>query len=165
MKKSTLNFKTSAIFKVLLVFSLFFLIPQQSEAQFFKKLAKKAKEKIDSEAEKRAERRVNKKIDKEFDKAEDVLDGKKKEENKDSKGGNSTTNEKGNSNSENNTNGNHENSTNKGAAPQLKKQTLEWSKFDFIPGDEVIFEDGPSTDEENGNSQAAGMQRKEMLKL
>ena len=25
-----------------------------------------------------------------------------------------------------------------------------WSKFDFVPGDTVIFEDGPSADEENG---------------
>lgn len=28
--------------------------------------------------------------------------------------------------------------------------TVKWSKFDFVPGDIVIFEDGPSVDEENG---------------
>lgn len=28
--------------------------------------------------------------------------------------------------------------------------TLKWSQFDFVPGDKVIFEDGPSADEENG---------------
>jgi outer membrane protein OmpA-like peptidoglycan-associated protein len=33
------------------------------------------------------------------------------------------------------------------AAPQMNVQ---WAKFDFVPGDEVIFEDGPSADEENG---------------
>lgn len=27
---------------------------------------------------------------------------------------------------------------------------LQWSKFDFVPGDEVIFEDAPNADEENG---------------
>ena len=27
---------------------------------------------------------------------------------------------------------------------------MQWAKFDFVPGDEVIFEDGPSADEENG---------------
>ena len=28
--------------------------------------------------------------------------------------------------------------------------TVHWSKYDFVPGDEVIFEDGPAKDEENG---------------
>ena len=30
------------------------------------------------------------------------------------------------------------------------KMEVQWSKFDFVPGDEVIFEDAPGTDEENG---------------
>lgn len=142
MKKQTFNFKTNAIFKIMLVFSLFFLIPQQSEAQFFKKLAKKAKEKIDREAEKRAEKRVNKKIDKEFDKAEDVLDGNKKEKKPEYKEGNSKKNEKGASNSE---------SVNSDEAnTKSNKPIVVWSKFDFVPGDTVIYEDLPSEDEENG---------------
>lgn len=142
MKTTTSNFKTSSLFKLLLVFSLFFLMPQQSEAQFFKKLAKKAKEKIDKEAEKRAERRVNKKIDKEFDKAEDVLDGKKKDKKTTEKEGNSKKNEKGANNSE---------SINSDEAnAKSNKPTVVWSKFDFIPGDTVIYEDMPSADEENG---------------
>ena len=37
-----------------------------------------------------------------------------------------------------------------GEAQQEDKPNVVWSKFDFIPGDEVIFEDIPSTDEENG---------------
>ncbi|WP_456375960.1 OmpA family protein [Lutibacter sp.] len=142
MKKRTLNFKTSTIFKILFVLGLFLFAPQQTEAQFFKKLAKKAKEKIDREAERRAERRVNKKIDKEFDKAEDVLDGKKKGKGKEGKEGNSNKNEKGNNNSES-TNSNEANA-------KSNKPTVVWSKFDFVPGDTVIFEDGPSADEENG---------------
>ncbi len=142
MKTHTPNFKNNALFKLMLVFSLFFLIPQQSEAQFFKKLAKKAKEKIDREAEKRAEKRVNKKIDKEFDKAEDVLDGKKKDKKTEGKEGNSSKNEKGVNNSES-TNSNEANA-------KSNKPTVVWSKFDFVPGDTVIFEDMPSTDEENG---------------
>lgn len=36
------------------------------------------------------------------------------------------------------------------AEPQPTKPTVQWSKFDFVPGDEVIFEDGPAADEENG---------------
>ncbi len=30
------------------------------------------------------------------------------------------------------------------------KPSLNWAKFDFVPGDQVIFEDAPSQDEENG---------------
>lgn len=33
----------------------------------------------------------------------------------------------------------------KSTQPEVK-----WAKYDFVPGDEVIFEDAPSTDEENG---------------
>ncbi len=142
MKKHSLNFKTSMIFKILFVLGLFLVVPQQTEAQFFKKLEKKAQEKIDREAERRAEKRVNKKIDKEFDKAEDVLDGKKKDKNKEGKEGNSNKNEKGVNNSES-TNSNEANA-------KSNKPTVVWSKFDFVPGDTVIFEDMPSTDEENG---------------
>ena len=39
-------------------------------------------------------------------------------------------------------------STNK--APQPTEPKVIWAKFDFVPGDEVIFEDAPSVDEENG---------------
>ena len=37
-------------------------------------------------------------------------------------------------------------------APQesTPEMNLQWSKFDFVPGDEVIFEDAPGADEENG---------------
>ncbi len=132
MKKSVFSFKTSAIFKLVLVFSLFFFVPQQTEAQFFKKLAKKAQEKIDREAEKRAEKRVNKKIDEEFDKAEDALDGKKKDK-KVIKDKNAEQNIEENDSTQ-----------------KTNQPTVVWSKFDFIPGDTVIFEDSPSSDEENG---------------
>jgi len=141
MNTFTFNFKSNAIFKIMLIFSLFFLIPQQSEAQFFKKLKEKAENKIEQEADKRAEKRVNKKIDKEFDKTEDVLDGKDKEEKKGNEE-NSNKNEKDVNNS---------NSPNVNDAAQNSNQpTVVWNKFDFVPGDTVIYEDGPSADEENG---------------
>lgn len=35
-------------------------------------------------------------------------------------------------------------------ASKPAKPEVQWAKFDFVPGDEVIFEDGPSADEENG---------------
>lgn len=133
--------KNNYIFKIAMVLSLLFFIPQHSNAQFLKKLKEKAEKKIERETEKRAERRVNKKIDKEFDKAEDVLDGKGNEK-KEGNGENSNKNEK-DANNSNNPNVN-------GETQQEDKPSVVWSKFDFIPGDEVIFEDIPSTDEENG---------------
>ena len=127
--------------KILLLFGIFFLIPNQSDAQILKRLKQKAEKKIEREAEKRAERRMNKKIDKEFDKAEDVLDGKKKK---------GAKTENGNNNQ--NTQGNNQNSENISQENEaaVKKPNVSWSRFDFVPGDTVIFEDEPSADEENG---------------
>lgn len=129
--------KNKLLFKLLILIGLFFAAPQHVEAQFLKKLKEKAEKKIEQEAEKRAERRMNKKIDKQFDKAEDVLDGK-------------TKNDTNNSNQ--NTQGNNPNNqeTSQENAATVNKPNVVWSKFDFIPGDEVIFEDMPSSDEENG---------------
>ncbi|MBI9071633.1 MAG: OmpA family protein [Melioribacteraceae bacterium] len=36
------------------------------------------------------------------------------------------------------------------SAEQEPKMNVQWSKFDFVPGDEVIFEDAPDIMEENG---------------
>ncbi len=126
-----------ALFKVLLLACIFIFTPQQAEAQFLKKLSKKAKEKIEREAENRAERRVNKKIDKEFDKAEDEIDGRKEDEKEVVKTGEQKTKQGSNKNQGQ-------------AEVESNKPTVVWSKFDFVPGDTVIYEDGPSTDEENG---------------
>jgi outer membrane protein OmpA-like peptidoglycan-associated protein len=116
---------------------------QNSEAQFFKKLAKKAKEKINREAENRSEKRVNKQIDKEFDAAEDTIDGKNKKK-KDSKKSEQSQETTQNETSQNDT------TSKEGENNKKHKPNVVWSKFDFVPGDIVIFEDLPSTDEENG---------------
>ncbi|RED46816.1 OmpA family protein [Winogradskyella eximia] len=136
----TLHSKKSSkhLFKFLLVLSMLIAIPQYSNGQILKRLKKKAEDKIEREAEKRAENRINKKIDKEFDKAEDAIDGKDKQ-NTDSiakKNDSKTTTKK----------------NDKAANPKEKLQnpTVVWSKFDFVPGDTVIFEDSPSLNEENG---------------
>ncbi len=128
------------ILKIFFLVSIFFLTPQQTEAQFFKKLKKHAEKKIEREAEKRAERRVDKKIDKEFDKAEDAIDGKKK-----NKGENTKKKEDSQTSQKEKTNNDADETTTK-----LKQPTVVWNKFDFIPGDTVLFEDMPSADEENG---------------
>ena len=136
----------NVLLKTFFVLGLFLFTPNHIEAQFFKKLANKAKEKINREAEKRSEKRVNKQIDKEFDDAEDVIDGKekKKKEKKNkevSQGKDNTSNNKEN------------NKQTKNSSNKVKKEhqtELTWNKYDFIPGDTVIFEDAPSADEENG---------------
>ncbi len=129
-------------FMKLLMTALFFvLVSQQTEAQFFKKLAKHAEEKIKREAERRSERRVDKGIDKVYDEAEDEIDGKNKKskKNKSSKQSKSKQLSK-----------NEDSETTSGKTSKAKKHNLVWSKYDFVPGDTVIFEDGPSADEENG---------------
>jgi len=224
-----------SLFKILLVVGLLFAFPQQTNAQFLKKLKEKAEKKIEREAEKRAERRINKKIDEKFDEAEEVLDGEKKKKKKKNTENESnseennidfgafstmhpangdviawppfldweidnessytftvhlegddwsdwltktvskktnvgftnlptnTTNFKWQVIAEGNgqrlespwqnfatsdgTNGDLSN-TKKTSKP--KKPTVSWSRFDFVPGDTVIFEDAPSADEENG---------------
>jgi len=130
------------ILRIFLLMSIFFLAPQPIEAQFLKKLKKHAEKKIEREAEKRAEKRVDKKIDKEFDKAEDAIDGKNK-----NKGEKSNKKKKVDDQTSQNekTNNDDDQTTTK-----LNQPTVVWSRFDFVPGDTVLFEDGPSADEENG---------------
>ncbi|WP_158851035.1 OmpA family protein [Algibacter sp. L1A34] len=139
----TLESKTSSkfLFKILIVLSLLIVIPQNSNAQLLKRLKKKAEDKIEREAEKRAEKRINKKIDKEYDKVEDAIDGK------DTENKTKTDSISKKENSDKNT---IENKTESNAKEKNQQPTVVWNKFDFVPGDTVIFEDGPSTDEENG---------------
>jgi len=128
-----------------LLLSIIFIIgfSYQSEAQFLKKLKKKAENKIEREAEKRAQRRVDKKIDEGYDEIEDEIDGEnndKKKGKKEKDNGKAQTDENNQNTQENGTSQND----------NIKKPTVVWSKFDFVPGDTVIFEDAPSADEENG---------------
>ncbi len=119
-----------------------FAIPQKTEAQFLNRLQRRVENKVEREVERRAERRADKAINDNLDKVEDAIDGKtKKEKNKSS----------GNSNNdgvyESTEDDSGETNENK---PTSHQSNVVWSKFDFVPGDEVIFEDGPSADEENG---------------
>ena len=128
-----------------LTFKLFILIglltfSHQGNAQILDRLHRK----VEREAERRAEKRADKEIDKAFDELEDDIDGKNKDDDK--KGNDSNSSKK-----ENESTKNSEDTSNEEASEnQTKKPTVVWSKFDFVPGDTVIFEDMPSTDEENG---------------
>ncbi|WP_321372681.1 OmpA family protein [uncultured Draconibacterium sp.] len=101
---------------------------------------------VQKEAEQQGTKRINHKIDEGidsgFDKIEDgigSLFGKKKKKKK-----NQPQTEEVSTESESQT---AENGIEKTNEPQMDVQ---WSKFDFVPGDEVIFEDGPDVMEENG---------------
>ncbi len=121
------------------VFIFLFIIgpAYQSQGQLWKKLAKHAEKKVKTEAEKRSEKRIDKGIDKTFDKAEDEIDGKNKGEKE-----NEVTKNKEKKSSV-------KSKKNKKAKPQQSPKVI-WSRYDFVPGDTVIFEDGPEEDEEIG---------------
>ena len=138
MKNSQTKTGFKYLFKILLVLSLLIVIPQYSNGQILKRLKKKAEDKIEREAEKRSEKRINKKIDKEFDKAEDAIDGK------DTKKTDSISDKTKSKKTDSNKN------TEINKETKNQKPNVVWSKFDFVPGDTVIFEDGPSINEENG---------------
>lgn len=135
--------KTTFRFLLLTLFLTGAVMPTQS--QFLKRLKEHAKEKIKHEAESRAERRIDRGVDKVYDKIEDKIDGKdspkgdKKQpsEQQEARSGSEASGRAANEA------GNTENNAPKDAA-------LNWSRYDFVPGDVVIFEDGPSQDEENG---------------
>ncbi len=139
------TFKTVTSF---LIFIFMMAMAQPAEAQFWKKLKDHAKKKIEQEAERRSKRRIDKKIDKTFDEAEDTLDGKKKKKRK--KKHRSKRNEE--ADYEQQGDEYTEDGTTHAKKGKKKKHTpkVVWSKFDFVPGDEVIFEDAPSLMEDNG---------------
>ncbi len=104
------------------------------------------KKKVNREANNRANKKTDQAIDKTFDKLEEGIGNLFKKKNKKNKKGNQQGNE---STQQTNSNSNNSGSDEE---EQFKPAQLnvQWSKFDFVPGDEVIFEDSPSADEENG---------------
>ncbi len=132
--------------KLFLIGLFLFGFTQTTEAQFFKKLAKHAEKKVKREAERRSERRVDKGIDKVYDEAEDEIDGKnnKKPKNKSKKSKKSKGKDSGDVSQGISASGK---ASSKTASHTLK---VVWSRYDFVPGDTVIFEDGPDADEEVG---------------
>lgn len=130
------------IIKITLFFSFIFFTPQKTNAQFLKKLLKKAEKKVEKEAEKRSEKRINKSIDKGFDKVEDKIDGNNKKESKKQKKDSTKQSERKKS------------YKNEQISINNKQEHIQpkvvWSRFDFVPGDTVLFEDKPNINEENG---------------
>ena len=105
---------------------------------------------VKNEAEKQGTHRVNNKIDqgidKGFDKLEEGIGSLFKKKKKKKK---SSINDVLKSEQEDTQQATV--SANKNEGQTIPPQPdVKWAKYDFVPGDEVIFEDGPSADEENG---------------
>ena len=135
--------KHLAILLIITGIFLFLVIPVQSQV---KEEVKEVEEKVEGKVDQRIDQRTNQAIDKGLDKIEDgigKLFGKKKkksdksesdEETQDATGGGVTAGEAVQGQS---------------AADEAKGPELNWSKYDFVPGDKVIFEDNLEG-EENG---------------
>ena len=127
--------------KLLIAIAILF-IGSSGQAQFFKKLGKSA----EKAAERAVTRKTEQKVNKETEKAMDTILGNGKKKNK-------STSEK-NDNQETTVNDNQvidavANDTpevqSEGEVPEAKA----WSKYNFVPGEKIIFEDNLAN-EENG---------------
>jgi len=110
------------------------------------------KKKVNDQANSRANSHADQAIDNAFNKLEDGIGGLFKKNRKKKKKDNN--NEQQQTQTQTQT---QQNSSNNQAAEVVVVEEVKptgakatWSKFDFVPGDEVIFEDAPSADEENG---------------
>ena len=97
---------------------------------WLEKVAKKTAKRVEERSKKKVEDKVNeaadKTVDKVFDKAEDAVTGN------------------GNTGSDNSTGGETEDAnenTAEGGKQAKKSATMNWNKFDFVAGDEVMFDD------------------------
>ena len=117
-------------------------IGTSGHAQFFKKLGKSA----EKAAERAVTRKTEQKVNKETEKAMDTIlgNGKKKKKRTSKKNKNQETTE----------NDNHKNDVVANDTPEVQSEgeapeTKAWSKYNFVPGDKIIFEDNLGN-EENG---------------
>ena len=97
---------------------------------WLEKVAKKTAKRVEERSKKKVEDKVNeatdKTVDKAFGKAEDAVTGK------------------GNTGSDNTTGGETEDTNEnaeEGGKQAKKSSTMNWNKFDFVAGDEVMFDD------------------------
>ena len=111
---------------------LFLGAPISAEAQILKKLKKK----IERKAERKADQKIDKTIDKGFEEAEEELAKKKADSIQREKEATKKRSEQVQGEGQQ-------------QQPEVSELTLNWSKYDFVPGDKVIFEDNQEN-EENG---------------
>ena len=122
---------------VFILSALLFLIGTTDvQAQWGKKLLKKAGESAKRATERNVERKVEQTVDKAFEGAEDVVTGKgnnnEKEEPK------TSTSSQGNAEAMDD---GGDNATAQSGKQTKKTTEMSWNKFDFVAGDEIMFED------------------------
>lgn len=126
--------------RLLFVFFLIITIgfTQTIQAQFFDKLKKKTEQKIKKEGEKRVEDKVNKGVDKAYDEAEKQLEG-----NNDSKEG-----QQDSTKVVNKSKNVKDNKVNESVTKETENnpQVVINSKYDFVPGEKIIFFDDFTTE-------------------
>lgn len=123
--------KTSFVSKILLVFALSFCF--NGNAQFFKKLAKKAEKAAERTVERRVENETSKKTDQALDSILEPGSGGKQAP----KAPENTDNgDQGNSG-----NGNQGSSSPETSGTSGPKTIQVYSKFDYVPGDKLMFYD------------------------
>lgn len=106
---------------------------------------------VKKQGTRRANNKIEQGVDKGFDKIEEGLGslfGKKKKKKQESS--KEATHSEENNKQENQTSSNGSNEQREGQKQVAYKPNVVWNKFDFVPGDVVLFEDGPAATEENG---------------
>lgn len=123
--------------RIMLILSVLMLAAGTTEmqAQWIKKLGKKAAESAKRATERNVEKKVEKTVDKAFDGAEDAVKGEGKEKKEKS------------SDADNDINNADEQVTQKDGKQQKKSAEMSWNKFDFVPGDEIIFDDDQANEQ------------------
>ncbi len=130
--------------KLIFILSIFVFFTISSSAQ----VEVDVKKKVNDQANRRANQHADEAIDKAFNKLEEGIGGLFRKKKKKKKKGNNQAAQQQQPTQQNSAAAQTESSAAQKAAPA--PATVKWDKFDFVPGDEVIFEDGPSADEENG---------------
>lgn len=108
------------------------------------------KGKVAREADRRANQKTDEAVDKVFDKAEEGIASifRKKDKNQ-TEDSNSNKEQKASENADRKVNAESGNQPPAAQSPEQEKPSLVWTKYDFVPGDKVLFEDNHEN-EENG---------------
>ncbi len=125
------------------VIALLLLLPQEARSQ---KVKVNVKEKVVEETDNRANRKTDEIIDTGFDKVEEGIGNLFKKKDKKSAREPDNEGEKTDPRDDETTNRGNKNSASGSDSQQL---ALKWNKYDFVPGEKIIFEDNQEG-EENG---------------
>ena len=125
------------------VITILLLLPQEARSQ---KVKVNVKEKVVEETDNRANRKTDEIIDAGFDKVEEGIGNLFKKKDKKSAGETDNDGEKTDPRNDEPANRGNKNSVSGSESQQL---ALKWNKYDFVPGEKILFEDNQEG-EENG---------------